>query len=343
MSAFNLNEPSYSASFIIHFESASGNDALVASTAEADPGNSASGDFPITRKRASSVASQIEEETFITIKLEDLANLMSHVQPSFKDLDSPEDDPLTVVNDSDEDENDEFHATKNVETEDTLVPKSLSPRVLKNQDFKHKKSRRRSVHMETHASTALVLCDGLGGYDWSDHVEEGPNYALMAYTTLTSDSKIVDNCKKRLGYESYNAIPPPYTGNFMPPTPDLSFTSLHEFVNKHVLENCKTKSSEEEPKVVRKNDDALIIEEYVEEETKAVRKNADALIIEEWVSDDEEENVDQPKIVKKTVKHGIPKIEFVKPRQQKKTARKTVNKVKHNRQNTHRPRGNQRN
>nr|GEW85261.1 hypothetical protein [Tanacetum cinerariifolium] len=33
-----------------------------------------------------------------------------------------------------------------------------------------------------------------------------------------------------------------------------------EFVNKPVVENCKAKSSEEEPKLVRKNDDALIIE-----------------------------------------------------------------------------------
>nr|GEU92306.1 ubiquitin hydrolase [Tanacetum cinerariifolium] len=92
----------------------------------------------------------------------------------------------------------------------------------------------------------------------------------------------------------------------------------YEFANKTVAEN--TMSSKEETKVVRKNDDALIIEE--------------------WVSDDEENNVTQPKIEKKTVRPSIVKKEFVKPRQQKKTARKTVKKVKHNRQNIHRPRGN---
>nr|GFB87348.1 hypothetical protein [Tanacetum cinerariifolium] len=43
------------------------------------------------------------------------------------------------------------------------------------------------------------------------------------------------------------------------------------------------------------------------EETKAVRRNTDASFIEEWVSDDEEENVTQPKIVKKPVKPGIVK------------------------------------
>nr|GEU60198.1 hypothetical protein [Tanacetum cinerariifolium] len=131
----------------------------------------------------------------------------------------------------------------------------------RNQDNKYKESLRRSVPVET--SIALVSFDGLGGYDWSDEVEEGPNYALMAFLSLSSDSKIVDNYKKGLGYENYNAVLPPYTRNFMPPTPDLSFTGLDEFVNKPIVEYYKAKSSEEEPNVVRKNDDALIIKEWV--------------------------------------------------------------------------------
>nr|GEV88917.1 hypothetical protein [Tanacetum cinerariifolium] len=130
-------------------------------------------------------------------------------------------------------------------------------RAPRNQDNKHKESSRRSVPVETSTSIALVSCDGLSEYDWSDQEKEGPNYALMAFLSLSSDSE------KGLGYENYNAVSPPYTGNFMPPTPDLSFTGLDEFVNKTVVENCKAKSSEEEPKVVRKNDDALIIKEWV--------------------------------------------------------------------------------
>nr|GEV89830.1 hypothetical protein [Tanacetum cinerariifolium] len=112
-------------------------------------------------------------------------------------------------------------------------------------------------------------------------------------------------------------------GNFMPPTPDLSFTSLDEFVNKHVVENYKAKSSEEEPKVVRKNDDAPIIKECV--------------------LDNEEKDVPRPKIEKKIVRPSIVKKEFVKSKQQEKTDRKTVKQVAQHRQNTHSPRGNQRN
>ncbi|GJR65783.1 ribonuclease H-like domain-containing protein [Tanacetum coccineum] len=141
-------------------------------------------------------------------------------------------------------------------------------RAPRNQDYKNKESTRRNVPVETTTSTTLVSCDGLGGYDWSDQAEEGPNYALMAYSSSSSDSEIVDNCRKGLGY---NAVPPPHTGNFMPPKPDLSFIGLDEFVNEPIVENRKAKSSKEEPKVVRKNDDAPTIED--------------------WVSNSEEENV----------------------------------------------------
>nr|GEU62618.1 ribonuclease H-like domain-containing protein [Tanacetum cinerariifolium] len=263
-------------------------------------------------------------------------------------------------------------------------------RAKRNQDTKHKESTRRSMLVETPASTALVSCDGLGGYDWSDQAKEVPNYALMAYISLNSDSKvsndsacskscfesvkllkshneqllkdlkklelmvlgyktglqsleeiltffkknefiyledikvlkvkiqikdiaikelrrklevaqkekegihltveklenaskslnklidchIIDNCKKGLGYESYNAIPPPYTGNFMPPKPDLYYTGLDEFAVKPVVEN---KSSEEETKTMNKlMKDMLLLEETpkVEKSQKRVpRKN----------------------------------------------------------------------
>ncbi|GJT27678.1 hypothetical protein Tco_0907953 [Tanacetum coccineum] len=173
--------------------------------------------------------------------------------------------------------------------------------------------------VETSISTALVSCDGLGGYDWSDQAEEGPNYALMAFSSSNYNSEvfkawkkdlnfnkpkefiylkdikglkveihigeitirelrkkleiaqkkydiqlnvdkfenaskslnkliecqIVDNCKKGLGF---NAVTPPYIGNFMHPKPGLSFTGLDEFVNESVVENYKAMSSEEEPK-----------------------------------------------------------------------------------------------
>nr|GEW58077.1 ribonuclease H-like domain-containing protein [Tanacetum cinerariifolium] len=62
------------------------------------------------------------------------------------------------------------------------------------------------------------------------------------------DYQIVGNCKKGSGYENYNADLPPYTRNFMPPKPDLSFTGIDKFSNKPVVENCDAKTSETKPK-----------------------------------------------------------------------------------------------
>nr|GEV60227.1 ribonuclease H-like domain-containing protein [Tanacetum cinerariifolium] len=214
-------------------------------------------------------------------------------------------------------------------------------RAPRNQDNKHKESSRRSVPVETPNSTALVSCDGLGGYEWSGQAEEGPNYTLMALSSLSSDLKVlkveiqmkeiaITELRKKLeiSQKEKNGIQLTVDkfknaskGNFMPTTLNLSFTGLDEVSIKPVAKN--TKSSEEE--------------------TKAVKKNDDALIIKEWITDDEKENVTQPKIEKKTVRPSIAKIEFVKTKQQKKTTKKTVKQAEKHRQNTHRPRGNQRN
>ncbi|GJY96503.1 hypothetical protein Tco_0513413 [Tanacetum coccineum] len=69
------------------------------------------------------------------------------------------------------------------------------------------------------------------------------------------DCQIVDKCKTGLGY---NVVPPPYTGKFMPPKSDLSFSGLEEFMNepivseptvkKLVVETSEAKASAAKPK-----------------------------------------------------------------------------------------------
>ncbi|GJZ86886.1 hypothetical protein Tco_0658496 [Tanacetum coccineum] len=115
MLAFNLNDPIYLTSFIIHYESASGNDASEISIAGADLRISAPGIDPhVLADKTKSVSDGLETvlttpETgtsnttktseqikFGSIKLEDLAYLVLNVKVDFKDLDSPEDDPIIV-------------------------------------------------------------------------------------------------------------------------------------------------------------------------------------------------------------------------------------------------------
>ncbi|GJY93885.1 putative ribonuclease H-like domain-containing protein, partial [Tanacetum coccineum] len=63
-------------------------------------------------------------------------------------------------------------------------------RTPRNQDNKNKESSRRNVPVEISTPTALVSCDGLSGYDWSDQAEEGPNYALMTFLSSNSNSEV---------------------------------------------------------------------------------------------------------------------------------------------------------
>nr|GEV77918.1 hypothetical protein [Tanacetum cinerariifolium] len=67
------------------------------------------------------------------------------------------------------------------------------------QDNKSRDVTRRTMLVETPNSSALVSCDGLRGYDWSDQVEEGPtNYTLLAYSTSSASSLDykVSDCSK---------------------------------------------------------------------------------------------------------------------------------------------------
>ncbi|GJU16963.1 zinc knuckle CX2CX4HX4C containing protein [Tanacetum coccineum] len=90
--------------------------------------------------------------------------------------------------------------------------------------------------------------------------------------------------------------------------------NLEEFVNerivseltvkKHVVETSEAKTSEAKTKVVRKNNGAPIIKD--------------------WVSDSKEEDVPQAKLEKKTVKPSFAKVEFVKSKEQVQSHRKTV-------------------
>ncbi|GKE85015.1 hypothetical protein Tco_1558757 [Tanacetum coccineum] len=220
--------------------------------------------------------------------------------------------------------------------------------------------------VETTTSNDLMSCDDLGDYDWSDQAEEGPtNFALMAYSSTSSNSKVSTNSNwsssclenfkilneqneqllkdlrtskiNAITYKTglgYNAVPPPYTGNVFPPKHDLSFSGIEEFVNdpivseptvkKPVVETSEAKASADKPKVVRKNNGAPIIKD--------------------WMSDSEEEDVPQAKKEKKTVKSSFAKIKFIKYKEQVKSPRKTtVKQGNQNRLDTHSPRGKQRN
>nr|GFA21959.1 ribonuclease H-like domain-containing protein [Tanacetum cinerariifolium] len=75
-----------------------------------------------------------------------------------------------------------------------------------------------------------------------------PNEHQLKFNSIKDAKQPMEAIEKRFG------------GNFMPPKPYLSCTRLDEFANKPIVENCEAKSSNDEPKEVRKNTNALIIE-----------------------------------------------------------------------------------
>ncbi|GJU27786.1 putative ribonuclease H-like domain-containing protein [Tanacetum coccineum] len=158
-------------------------------------------------------------------------------------------------------------------------------RAPSNQENINRENTRRVIQVQITTSNALVSCDG-SGYDWSDQAEEGlTNFALMAYSSTSSNSE---------------------------PT-----------VKKPVVETSEAKDSTNKPKVVKKNNGAPIIED--------------------WVSDSEEEDMSQAKIQKKIVEPSFANIEFVKSKEQVKTPKKiTVKQGNQNRMSIHSLRGNQR-
>nr|GEU54334.1 hypothetical protein [Tanacetum cinerariifolium] len=115
----------------------------------------------------------------------------------------------------------------------------------------------RNTPMDTSTTNALVVQDGIGGYDWSFQVEEELiNFALMAYTSQDKTglgydghvnesellNNVVDSCESdgndnqvndmfKEG-KGYHADLPPYTGKNIPPKADLSFAGLDNFVFK---------------------------------------------------------------------------------------------------------------
>ncbi|GJT32979.1 hypothetical protein Tco_0923398 [Tanacetum coccineum] len=149
--------------------------------------------------------------------------------------------------------------------------------------------------------------------------------SVVSYKTGLESVKarlIMDKCKTRLGY---NAVLPPYTGNFMPPKHDLVYHSLDDFVE---VNKSFSESVVEKPTIETN-------------EPKNARKEIRAPIIEDWVSKSEEENVPKIKTVKMFNKPSFAEINSVKSTDQIKSPRKTS--VDKNRQNTPSSRGNKRN
>ncbi|GJS96711.1 putative ribonuclease H-like domain-containing protein, partial [Tanacetum coccineum] len=141
--------------------------------------------------------------------------------------------------------------------------------------------------------------------------------ASPAVESFMNSSEMLENqeCNRPKGY---HAVPPPYTGNFLPHKPDLTF--MDEIVKSENLDVTIVVTPSNVKTVKNKGVSNTI-------ESNAVRmNNSSAPIINDWNSDDESE-------IDYTVRPSTEKIESIK----------TVRETDAPKQNKHHPRGNQRN
>ncbi|GJT06079.1 hypothetical protein Tco_0840541 [Tanacetum coccineum] len=167
-----------------------------------------------------------------------------------------------------------------------------------NQENRNRENTRRVVPVEITTSNALISCDGLGDYDWSDQAEEDPtNFALMAYSYTSSNSEVstnsnyssscLENVKilknqneqllKDLRTSKINAITYKtcldsvearllvYKKNESVYEEDIKFVNepivSEPTVKKPIVETSEAKASADKPKAVRKNNGVPIIED----------------------------------------------------------------------------------
>nr|GEV51765.1 hypothetical protein [Tanacetum cinerariifolium] len=176
----------------------------------------------------------------------------------------------------------------------------------------------------------------------SDKVKTRLGYkaASHAVENFVNSSKMIENQEnvKSILDKGYHAVPPPYTGNYIPPRPDLMFIDKQvksEYVD--VVSNISSSAV----KTVESKVESIDVKNkgvYNAVETNPIKKNSfSPPIIEDSISDDESEVEFEPKVKDKTVRPSIEKIKFVKPASEK------VERVETPKQHKHYPRGNQRN
>ncbi|GJT73820.1 retrovirus-related pol polyprotein from transposon TNT 1-94 [Tanacetum coccineum] len=154
--------------------------------------------------------------------------------------------------------------------------------------------------------------------------KEGFEFKIAKFDKSAKDleqllaSQITDKSKKGFGY---NAVPSPHPLILNRPTPlDLSYSGLEEFKEpeQHPRTDTESSSVKSSLKIDKDWKEKFFhpANHVREVEPKKVRENNDAPIIEDWVSDDEDDDESNLKVEKKTAIPTATKKEFVKPEKQ---------------------------
>ncbi|GJV30099.1 hypothetical protein Tco_1386547 [Tanacetum coccineum] len=143
----------------------------------------------------------------------------------------------------------------------TLLENAEAPR---NQGNRNGDAPRRIVPVETPAN-ALVVQDGIGGYDWSFQAEEGnTNFALMPYTSQSSSS----SSSYQMGLESLEARIVVHEKNEAVYEEDIAFLKYDVQVKDISIKNLKYQLEE----ALKEKDDLNLKLEKFKESSKNLTK-----------------------------------------------------------------------
>ncbi|GJV44887.1 hypothetical protein Tco_1429423 [Tanacetum coccineum] len=155
-----------------------------------------------------------------------------------------------------------------------------------------------------------------------DKFKSGVGYDRQVFDSQIFNSQVND---RYITGEGYHAVPPPYTGNFIPPKPDLVLADKDEYVFSESVTSVPSAATSEVKTSVSKP------------------KSFSEPLIEHWISNSKNKNETESKSGQR--KPSNAKVEFVKSYEHVKSSRKSVKKVENNeqakypRKNSQSPRG----
>ncbi|GJT07634.1 hypothetical protein Tco_0842096 [Tanacetum coccineum] len=148
------------------------------------------------------------------------------------------------------------------------------------------------------------------GLGYGDQLNENDSSGIELFNSMFDsrssdgyDNKTNDRFKKD---NEYHVVPPPLTGNYMPPLADLSFAGLDDSIYRPTANKTSVSVSQVETSITLPSNTSV-------EMPRVESVRSSGVIIEDWVSDDDED-IFQSKDSQTTVKPCFKKIEFTKAR-----------------------------
>ncbi|GJR49891.1 putative ribonuclease H-like domain-containing protein [Tanacetum coccineum] len=210
-----------------------------------------------------------------------------------------------------------------------IVAYQLGLESVEAQLFVHQKNE--VIYEEKIAVLEFEVKDKRYGDQLNENDSSGSELFNCVFDSRSSDEDDNQTNDRFKNDNGYHVVPPPLTGNYMPPLADLSFTRLDDYVYRPTENKTSASVSQVEGSTSQTSNTSVEMPRV-----ESVRPSG--VIIEDWISDDED--IFQSNDLKATDKPSFKRIKFtnarnesVKPKQAEKPRMITQNPKRINHQN----------